>query len=100
MVGQAQGAHARGMTTAHHQAFAGEPPLLRRPVQGRMIAGVAAAVADYLDLEPNLVRIAAVVLALMGGFAVPLYLAAWLLIPEEGSDLSIAQEMMEARRAR
>jgi phage shock protein PspC (stress-responsive transcriptional regulator) len=67
---------------------------LHRVASGRMIAGVAAGLADYLDVDPTLVRIGFVVLALMGGIALPLYLAGWLLIPDEGSDQSMAEEML------
>ena len=48
-----------------------------------MLAGVAAGLADYFDVDPTIVRIGFVVLAFVGGLAVPLYLAGWLLIPEE-----------------
>jgi phage shock protein PspC (stress-responsive transcriptional regulator) len=67
---------------------------LHRIGPGRMIAGVAAGLADYLDVDPTLVRIGFVVLALMGGIALPLYLAGWLLIPDEGSEQSMAEEML------
>lgn len=68
--------------------------VLRRCPHCRMLGGVAAGAADYLDVEPVVVRIALVVLALFGGLAVPLYAAAWLLIPEEGSDTSIAAHLL------
>jgi phage shock protein PspC (stress-responsive transcriptional regulator) len=59
-----------------------------------MLAGVAAGLADYLDVDPTLVRIGFVVLAVMGGVAVPLYLAGWLLIPDEGYEESMAEELL------
>jgi phage shock protein PspC (stress-responsive transcriptional regulator) len=65
-----------------------------------MVAGVAAGLADYFDVDPTLVRIGFVVLSLLGGLAVPLYLAGWLLIPEEGTDLSVAEELLARERAR
>ncbi len=65
-----------------------------------MVAGVAAGLADYFDLDATLVRIGFVVLALLGGLAVPLYLAGWLLIPEEETDLSVAEELLARERAR
>lgn len=65
-----------------------------------MIAGVAAGVADYLDIDVTIVRIVLVVLALIGGAAIPLYLAAWLLVPDEGSDVSVAEELLEQFRSR
>ena len=63
-------------------------------------AGVAVGLADYFDVDPTLVRIGFVALAFLGGLAVPLYLAGWLLIPDEDSDLSVAEELLARERAR
>jgi len=68
--------------------------LLRRPVEGRMLAGVAAGAAGYLGADVTLVRIALVALVLFGGAGIPLYLAAWLLVPEEGTESSIADDLL------
>jgi len=69
---------------------------LRRPLHDRMLAGVAAGIADYLGVDPTIVRIAIVVLTFIGGAGIPLYLAGWLLIPEEGSDQSLASELIQS----
>jgi phage shock protein PspC (stress-responsive transcriptional regulator) len=66
---------------------------LHRCRDRRIVAGVAAGVADYLGVDATLVRIGFIVLALLGGIAVPLYLAGWLLIPDEGTDYSIAEDL-------
>jgi phage shock protein PspC (stress-responsive transcriptional regulator) len=71
------------------------PRTLCRPSHDRMLAGVAAGVARYLGVDVTIVRIAFVVLTFIGGAAVPVYLAGWLLIPEEGSDRSIASDFFE-----
>jgi phage shock protein C len=71
---------------------------LRRPIDGRMAAGVAAGLADYLRVDVTLVRIALAVLVLVGGSGVALYLAGWLLIPEEGAELSIAADLIGQHR--
>jgi phage shock protein PspC (stress-responsive transcriptional regulator) len=88
-------------------AGAGSPPAttlagdrLHRPRAHRMVAGVAAGMADYFDIDPMLVRMGFVVLTLIGGLALPLYLAGWLLIPEEGADYSVAEELLARERAR
>lgn len=73
---------------------------LRRSTDDRMLAGVAGGLARYLDVDATLVRIAFVVLTVIGGAGVPLYLAAWLLIPEDGADKSIAASFLDSRRYR
>jgi phage shock protein PspC (stress-responsive transcriptional regulator) len=81
----------------HHHA---QPQLLRRPTQDRMLAGVASGIARYLGVDVTVVRIVLVVLAIAGGTGVPLYLAGWLLIPDEGTEQSIASRSIQARQAR
>lgn len=63
-----------------------------------MVAGVAAGIADYLDVDVVVVRVLLVVLTLAGGLGVPLYLAAWLLVPDEGADEAIAEHLLEELR--
>ena len=65
--------------------------LRRRPDQG-MIAGIAAGIADYLEVDIVAVRLALVLLAFAGGIAVPLYLVACLLVPAAGAPNSIAED--------
>ena len=88
------------MEEATPQSPAGRVRILDRPHAGRMVAGVAAGIADYLDVDVTLVRIVLVVLAVFGGLAVPLYLAAWLLIPDEGADVSMAEDLIDQFRSR
>jgi phage shock protein PspC (stress-responsive transcriptional regulator) len=71
---------------------------LRRPSSGRLVAGVAAGVADYLGLDVAVVRIAFVVLTIVGGLGIPAYLAGWLLIPDEEHGESNLVEWLEAHR--
>jgi phage shock protein PspC (stress-responsive transcriptional regulator) len=73
---------------------------LHRAGPNRMLAGVAGGLAEYFDVDPTLVRVGFVVLSLMGGLAVPLYLAGWLLIPDEGAEISVAEELLARERAR
>lgn len=73
---------------------------LSRPIDDRMLAGVAAGVARYLGVDVTIVRIVIAVLAVVGGAGVPLYIAGWLLIPEEGSDQSIATHFIHSVQAR
>jgi phage shock protein C len=70
------------------------PRLLRRPASGRILGGVAAGLARYFALNVTHVRIILVALSFLAGAAIPLYLAAWVLIPAEGSDTAIADEIL------
>ncbi|MGH9169965.1 MAG: PspC domain-containing protein [Acidimicrobiales bacterium] len=73
---------------------------LERSGDDRMIAGVAAGVADYFGLEVTIVRIAFVVLALAGGIGIPAYLAGWLLMPDAECGWSIADDILQHARLR
>jgi phage shock protein PspC (stress-responsive transcriptional regulator) len=86
---------------------------LRRPIKGRMVAGVAAGISQHFNVDVTIVRIAFAVLTIVGftGIAylggmplylggIPLYLACWLLIPEEGSEHSIASAFLRNRQSR
>ncbi|MBO0892931.1 MAG: PspC domain-containing protein, partial [Acidimicrobiales bacterium] len=64
----------------------------------RLIGGVASGLARHFDLDVTVVRLAFVLVTLLGGFGVPLYVAAWLLIPEEGSDQSVLSELISSAR--
>jgi phage shock protein PspC (stress-responsive transcriptional regulator) len=82
--------------------FGSEPSriLLRRSLDDRMLGGVAGGVARYFNVDAMIVRIAFVVLTLVGGAGIPLYLAGLLLIPDEGSDQSIASSLIESVQTR
>jgi len=67
---------------------------LRRPPSGRVFTGVSAGLADYLGVDVALVRLAFVLLALFGGSGLACYLAAWLLMPEEGAEHSMAERLL------
>lgn len=48
----------------------------------KMIGGVCGGLAAYFNVDPTLVRIIAVVLALVGGGGILAYLLAWLIMPK------------------
>jgi phage shock protein PspC (stress-responsive transcriptional regulator) len=73
---------------------------LYRPFQGRMLTGTAAGIADYFGIDPMIARIGFVVLTLIGGAGIPLYLAGLLLMPDEGSDESIASSLIHSLQSR
>ena len=73
---------------------------LRRAREDRLIGGVAAAIAGRIGRDVTIIRIVLAVLTFVGGAGVPIYLACWLLIPEEGSDQSIASSFVQSRQTR
>ncbi|HEY5023753.1 MAG TPA: PspC domain-containing protein [Acidimicrobiales bacterium] len=73
---------------------------LRRSPRNRILGGVAAGLAEYLDIDVVIVRIAFVALAVLGGSGLLLYVAGWLLIPGEDSGRAVVQDFMERRPRR
>jgi len=71
---------------------------LRRAREDRLVAGVAAGVAARTGIDVTLVRLAFVVTALLGGFGAAAYVVAWLLLPADGADGSIAGKALNDRR--
>src|SRR3954451_9539807 len=59
---------------------------IRRSRSDRRVAGVSGGLGRHLDIDPLIVRVAFVVLTFFGGVGLLLYLALWLLLPEDGSD--------------
>ena len=57
---------------------------LRRS-NNKMIAGVAAGVAEHFNLDPALVRLVFVLLTLAGGPGLLLYIILWIVMPTPGS---------------
>lgn len=73
---------------------------LRRSADDRMLAGVAGGIARYLNANVTVVRVIIAALVVFTGAGAALYLAAWLLIPEDGHDQSLAAAWMAGRRDR
>jgi phage shock protein C len=59
-----------------------------------MIAGVAGGLAAALNIDPLLVRIVLLALAFLNGFGFMVYLALWLLVPNEDSIAVDAREQV------
>ena len=68
------------MTTTPHTTNGRR--LVRR-TDDRMVAGVCSGIADYVGVDPTIVRLAAVVGTVLGfGTLLVAYVVAWLLMPE------------------
>jgi phage shock protein PspC (stress-responsive transcriptional regulator) len=73
---------------------------LERSRSDRMLAGVSGGLARYFDMHPAFFRVGFVVLTLIGGAGIVIYLAAALVIPDEGREDSIAAEVLKQRHDR
>jgi len=72
---------------------------LRRNTRQAVLAGVAAGFADYLDLDPVLVRLGFIVLTLFGGSGILLYIVSWIIMPAEGAGTPADRMASDAARA-
>jgi phage shock protein C len=62
---------------------AAAPQRLVRSRSERVVAGVCGGIGRYLGVDPVLLRIAFIVLALANGLGVIAYVVAWVAVPEE-----------------
>src|SRR5947208_3020225 len=88
------------MTENTHTLENGAAKRLERSRSDRMVAGVSGGLARYFDIHPAVYRVGFVVLALLGGAGFVLYLAAALVIPDEGQEDSFATRVLRQRRNR
>jgi phage shock protein C len=63
----------------------GEARKLYRSRSNRQVAGVCGGLAQYFNLDAMLIRILFIVLAVLGGSGIVLYLAMWIIVPNEPS---------------
>lgn len=60
------------------------PRRLTRSSSHRVLGGVCGGIARRFDMDPVVVRVVFVVLALLWGFGILLYLAMWVIVPGDG----------------
>ena len=71
---------------------------LERSESGKYVAGVAAGLGRYFDLTPAVFRLGFIVLTLLGGAGILVYIAAALVMPKEGEERSVAEDILAKRR--
>lgn len=79
-------------TTEPQPQRAPEPPPRRRLERSRderLLAGVCGGIARHLGVDPVLVRIVMLATVVFGGFGAVAYVAAWLMVPEQGAEKPI-----------
>ena len=57
---------------------------LYRSRKNSVIAGVCGGLGEYFDIDPTIIRIIAVILALAKGIGLLAYIIAWIIIPQRG----------------
>lgn len=90
-------------TFAHDQPMPPRPlaaQRLRRRTSDRVLGGVAGGLADYLNVDPVLVRVAFAGLMIFGGAGFPLYVLGWLLIPAADANESIGEDWLRGLASR
>jgi len=66
---------------ANMAAATGGPKRLMRSSTDKKVGGVCAGVADYLDMDPTLVRVLWVLVVFCAGTGILLYVILWLVLP-------------------
>jgi len=63
---------------------------LYRSTKSRVLGGVCGGIGEYMDIDPNIVRLVLIVILLFGFltffwslFIIVLYIVAWILLPEK-----------------
>jgi len=65
---------------------------LYRSREDRWVGGVCGGLARYLDVDPIVIRLIALILVLCAGGGLLVYIIAWIVIPEEPDSLAIIDE--------
>jgi phage shock protein PspC (stress-responsive transcriptional regulator) len=73
--------------------FAGEPRRLYRADNDKILGGVCAGLANYLRLDPAIVRIIFVLMLFGGGFGFLLYLILWLVLPTRSLPAAVRKRL-------
>jgi phage shock protein C len=56
---------------------------LRRSTSQKMVAGVCGGLAEYFGMDPMIMRLLFVVVTLLTGFPLLVYIAMWIIVPED-----------------
>ena len=73
-----------------------ETKRLVRARKGRLLAGVCSGIAEYVGIDVTVIRLIFVAVGVVTfGVGLLVYLAAWIVIPEEGEDQSIAESLIK-----
>jgi phage shock protein PspC (stress-responsive transcriptional regulator) len=79
--------------TSEATGTSGSRPQWRRSSADRYLAGVAAGIARYLDVDPLLIRIALVIGAVFWPVVLVAYAVVWLVVPVDGASRSLLRSI-------
>lgn len=68
---------------------------LYRSEKDKMLGGVCAGIADYLNIDPVIVRVIFVLIFLAEGIGLMIYVLLWIIVPEEKSTKTDPKEIVE-----
>jgi len=68
---------------------------IRRRADDKWIAGVCSGLAERLGVDPVIVRVALVLLSLMGGAGITVYLVAWALLPNDRDEIAAQRALRD-----
>src|SRR3954447_3809758 len=88
--------HSRDMS--EHILHPSDVKRLERSATDKVLAGVSGGLGRYFDLRPAVFRLGFVVLTILGGAGALVYLTAVLVMPKEGEERSIAEDVLANRR--
>ena len=72
-----------GQDAAEQSAETAAPRRIYRSRSSRTIAGVCGGIADYMNADVSVIRLAAILLIFFAGGSLWLYIILWIIIPEE-----------------
>jgi signal transduction histidine kinase len=93
--------YPRSQASFHHRRRWRGPRVrgpMRRPKDGRVVAGVCSAVANRLGLDLLVVRVLFVIFVCTSGAGLLVYVVAWAVVPAQGEDASIFSRAIKDRR--
>lgn len=68
---------------------------LYKKQDGKKIAGVCGGIAEYLDIDPTLIRLAWALFCLAGGSGIIIYIVAAFVMPDESDIINPPKPPME-----
>jgi phage shock protein C len=73
----------RGLTGTEWSLTMADVRKLYRSRTNRQVAGVCGGLAEHFNMDATLIRVLFVVLAVLGGSGIIIYIAMWIIVPQE-----------------